>query len=275
MITNLSSHTTPVQGDRRTSQFRPFNPVAFTVQSSRGPLNWRNGSIHPTTVHPTIGPAFYPNIYPNIPAPQRDGTTLVRRTSVQPEARTSVDRALSRQTTTTDSRAESIDAPETLRYDTPPTVEPPIKIESVADSRPAVSRAGNNLEVTNEVARIRSHMSSAVDENVNQFEYNNTDDQFYYFEGDEQAPTSQAPTSNQRADDLNGKRAGSDDDAQHAASNEDDQHSQNHLEVLSIDQLQSKAGHDQKKNSMDEFNETYEDFRKIRKIGYDYDYYND
>ena len=172
-----------------------------------------------------------------------------------------------------------------------PRVDQPIKIESVTDSQPAaeVSKLGTNLEVENAVALIRSHLSS-VDEYVNQFEYNKTDDQFYYFEPDEQAPTSPAArstTSNHRAaadandlNDLSGKRedAGFNAEAQHQASNEqtDDRNSENHLEALSIDQLQSKAGHDQKKkNSMDEFNETYEDFRKIRKIGFDYEYYDD
>ena len=74
-----------------------------------------------------------------------------------------------------------------------PRVDQPIKIESVTDSQPAaeVSKLGTNLEVENAVALIRSHLSS-VDEYVNQFEYNKTDDQFYYFEPDEQAPTSPA-----------------------------------------------------------------------------------
>ena len=267
MITNLSSYTTPVQAERRTNQPRPYHPIPFSLQNSR------NNSIYPT----------YPTIYPNLVALQRDGTSIVRRTSVQQEALSRAGRM-----TINESRA-SIELPESIRYDTPPTAEQPIKSESVAERRAAaVSRAGTNLEVENEVERIRSHLSSA-NENVNQFEYNNTDDQFYYFEPDKQAPTSQAAidvnnrTAALREDlndlnDLNAKHdAGSDDESNHIASNDqtDDQRSEHNLETLSIDQLQSKAGHDQKKKSIDEFNETYEDYRRnVKKIGYDYNYYN-
>ena len=266
MITSLSSYTTPVQG--RTSNVRPYNPASFAVQqASRSPLNSRSDSVYPN---------IYPSIYPNIAALNRNGTSIVRRKSVQAEA---ANRTNGSRMTTIESRAESIEVPETpVRYDTPPpNAAQPIKIESVAENR-----AGTNLEVESEVARIRSHLSSA-DENLNQFEYNNTDDQYYYFEPARQAPASQAAlnaTNNRTAIDLNEPKHedadfDTDSEADHMASNDQayDQRSEHRLEAMSIDQLQVKAGHDQKKNSMDEFNATYEDFRKIKKIGYDYNYY--
>lgn len=124
------------------------------------------------------------------------------------------------------------------------------KIESVTEHRENVDRMENDVFRANSVTS---------EENLNDFEYD-INDQFYYYNREQHEPASNQV--NQPA--LN-------DNTQQNQTLAEIDHQQ-HLESMSNEP--SKSGHDQtNRASLDEFDVMYEDFKKIKKLGYDYNYY--
>lgn len=124
-----------------------------------------------------------------------------------------------------------------------------------------------NLE-SNFEAENRTNLSMSSQEQLNHIEYaKSLEDQFSYYNREEIEPAS----TNQNKVSFNNL-----DNQYNQDMNEDKNYdglNDNHPNLESISDQHLKPGHDQKKkDSVEEFNVMYEDFRKIKRLGYDYNY---
>ena len=266
MITSLNSLTTPIQADSDLSgsDTMPHNLLSFNNYHYS-----RSNSIYPN---------IYPNIYPTT-------TNNIQSSSLnRDERRTSILKKIIPDNPPTNQNATNFNETlnttssvlkQTNAHHLPNLNQQQQKIESTAERRRR-RRKDENADEN------RANLSSS-DENLNNFEYNTYDDQYYYYNRKQtEEPTFnnlQTKLNEKEEDGLNQTINNPNNISQTNDNQIDDQNlvvesnlaESNLLEPINTEQ----SGHDQKKKTIDEFNVMYEDFKKIKKLGYDYNYYYD